>query len=262
MFISVQFASAVSTNGANTPWTREKAEHLAKKTLFGPTPGLVDQLFVAGSAANAVDILFPASAPSMTQFDSELAALVASPGFDMTAKSSMNQYYQLKLLRNPYEAKQKLAMLFYDIRAVNRTQDISYADVIEQHQIIDDKLFGSYKEFTQRLVFNNDNGGGNGVGGRGDYAQGKFVDLFRLNINFPNENYARELVQLFLMGEYKPFESAEDGDTPNYTDDDVAALARKMTGLEDDPVTHQVTYNPLAHNYATGVHLFSGAVAP
>ena len=40
----------------------------------------------------------------------------------------------------------------------------------------------------------------------------------------PNENYARELMELFCLGPNAP-----DG-SPNYTQDDVAGLARALTG--------------------------------
>jgi uncharacterized protein (DUF1800 family) len=48
------------------------------------------------------------------------------------------------------------------------------------------------------------------------------------NVNFPNENYARELLQLFLMGEYDVLDDPATSD-PNYTDEDVVALAKKLT---------------------------------
>ena len=133
--------SAVSTNGSATPWTREKAEHLAKKTMFGPTPAFVDQLEAAGSASAAINLLFPTTAPSTASFDAEMSALLASTGFDLTSRTSMNKYYQLKLLRNPYEAKQKLALLFYDIWAANQGGDIYYVDLVEQHNLIDELMF-------------------------------------------------------------------------------------------------------------------------
>jgi len=50
----------------------------------------------------------------------------------------------------------------------------------------------------------------------------------RQNVANPNENYARELLQLFLMGEFKPFDDPL-ADEPLYTDDDVRTLAKKMT---------------------------------
>jgi uncharacterized protein (DUF1800 family) len=63
------------------------------------------------------------------------------------------------------------------------------------------------------------------------YADGQYLNLLNQpDKNSPNENYARELMQLFLMLEYKPWEDAE---TPlsvrNYSEADVAALAKILT---------------------------------
>ena len=43
----------------------------------------------------------------------------------------------------------------------------------------------------------------------------------------PNENYARELLELFTIGKG---DAVGDGDYTNYTEVDVAALAKSLTG--------------------------------
>lgn len=147
----------------------------------------------------------------------------------------MNRYYQLSLLRNPYEAKAKLGLLLRDIHAVNKQDnagaEISYVDVEDQFETINLYTLGNYKTFIKRMLYNN--------GGRGDYAPGRFTDL--VNPGYPpNENYARELLQLFLMGEYRPFDDPATS-TPNYTNEDVRNLAKSLTYLQAD-LMHQVTF--------------------
>ncbi len=67
---------AVSTNNLGTPWTREKAEHLARKVLFAPISSKIDQLYMAGSADAAVALLFPdANGPDRTGYNAEVTAL-------------------------------------------------------------------------------------------------------------------------------------------------------------------------------------------
>lgn len=74
---------AVNTNGQGAPWSREKAEHLARKVLFAPISSKIDELTTAGSATAAVNILFPdAIGPSRTQYDSEITAFVNSGSFN------------------------------------------------------------------------------------------------------------------------------------------------------------------------------------
>lgn len=50
---------AVTTNGMASPWTRDKAVHLARAVLFDANQSVIDALSQAGSAEAAVNILFP-----------------------------------------------------------------------------------------------------------------------------------------------------------------------------------------------------------
>lgn len=166
----------------------------------------------------------------------------------------MRKLYQLRYYRDPYEAKVKLLSLFEDIFSVNNSDKISYLDIKNQHDLLYTHTLGNYKTLVKKILFNN--------GQPGDYAEGKFLDLLDgSNKNYPNENYARELMQLFLMGEYKSGESKELGSIRNYEETDVAALAKILTGLESDVTTHMVSYNPTKHNTSSGVLFLSGTLA-
>jgi len=55
----------------------------------------------------------------------------------------------------------------------------------------------------------------------------------------PNENYARELQELFTVGKGRDF---------NYTQDDILAAARVLTGLTTDKVELHSAYSPFAHD--------------
>lgn len=196
-------AYAVATDGTAANWTREKAEHLARKALFAATPSMVESLHAAGSATAAVNLLFPdAQGPDRSAFDAEMATLTAS-GFNWGDGGSMYKYYQYRLARDPYEAKAKFALLFEDIFSVNANgSSIAYRDVRDLHDLLYSHSLGNYKTMVKRVLHNN--------GAPGDYAQGKFLDLLdQSDKRYPNENYARELLQLFLMGEYEPGESKD-----------------------------------------------------
>lgn len=221
-----------------------KASHLARKALIGPTSATIDQLGLAGSVTAAVNILFPdATGPDRTSYNAEVTTLTSS-GFNFGNEGNMRKLYQLRYYRDPYEAKVKLFSLFEDIFSVNQSDTISYLDIKNQQDLLYANTLGNYKTLVKKILFNN--------GQPGDYAEGKFLDLLDgTNKNSPNENYARELLQLFLMGEYKPGDSKELGSVRNYEETDVAALAKILTGLKSDPTTHLVSYDPTKHNAST-----------
>lgn len=246
-------AFAVPTDSSASNWTRYKAEHLARKTLFAATPATVNALFSAGSATAAVDLLFSnANGPDRSAFQSEMAALTAT-GFNWGDGGHMSKYYQYRLARDPYEAKAKFWLLFEDIFAVNQNgSSITYRDVQDLHDLLYSHTLGNYQTMVKRVLHNN--------GNPGDYAQGKFLDLLdQADKRYPNENYARELLQLFLMGEYEPGMSKDAGDPRNYEESDVAALAKILTGFRSDSMTHSVSYDSAYHNTSTGVVFLSGA---
>jgi len=163
--------------------------------------------------------------------------------------------YQLIYASDPYEAKRKLFSLFEDIFSVNADggKDITYKDVYDLHTLLYNNMFGNYQSLVKKVLYNN--------GGTGDYAAGKFLDLFnQQNPNSPNENYARELLQLFLMGEYEPYESKDNNDVRNYEESDVISLSKILTGLKSNAMTHAITFDLASHYSGATLRFLTGAI--
>ncbi len=70
-----------------------------------------------------------------------------------------------------------------------------------------------------------------------DPAMLLYLDGFNNVVGAPNENFARELLELFTMG------------VGNYTEDDIKAAARAFTGWQIDPYNLTSFFNPLLHDY-------------
>ena len=97
------------TNWLSSPWTYEKANHLARKTLFWIDWENVKKLYQAGSAEAAVDILFPSKSwPVRTEFENRLSSIMTSTWFSITNWDHMKSYYLVKRWEDPYQAKSKL----------------------------------------------------------------------------------------------------------------------------------------------------------
>jgi uncharacterized protein (DUF1501 family) len=246
---------AITTDGLASPWTREKAAHLASAVLLYADPQVIDTLYAAGSATSAINILFPDQVwPDRTEYNTFVNNYTSS-GFNWWDGNHAFRYYQIMYATDPYEAKRKLFSLFEDIFSVNidSGRNIAYKDIYDQHNLIYDNMLGNYENLVKKLLYNN--------GQPWDFAEWAFLDLFNQeNPNNPNENYARELLQLFLMGEYKPGEWKENNDIRNYEESDVKSLARILTWLNSDPLTHAITFDPTSHYSWTGVLFLSGAL--
>jgi len=59
------------------------------------------------------------------------------------------------LALDPYEAKAKLSLLWYDVFAVNREGDVRNADIVDQQRLLYSHTLGNYKTMVQRHMFNN-----------------------------------------------------------------------------------------------------------
>ena len=76
----------------------------------------------------------------------------------------------------------------------------------------------------QRVLYNNPTE-------KGDYPVSAFLNLLNTSKDAPNENYARELLQLILMDEYVPNHPKNNEEERNYSEDDVYQLSLILTGF-------------------------------
>lgn len=231
--------NAVETSWTSSPWTYEKASHLAKKSLFWVNIVDIKNLYNAWNAEAAVNLLFPSvDWPSRDEYNTKMNWYATADWFNPSSASSMYRYYLYKKWYDPYQAKVKLFSVFEDIFSVFRSSsdDITYLDIENTHDQLYSHTLWNYKEMIKRNLLNNWT--------PWDYSLWKFLDLLnQTNSKYPNENYWRELLQLFLMLEYIPTESEDRWDTRNYTEDDVNSISKILVWFESDENTHEVTYN-------------------
>ena len=90
--------------------------------------------------------------------------------------------------------------------------------MLEQNQIFRKNSLGSFKELFYEVMHNP--------------TIHQFLDNTKNTVKNPNENLARELLELYTMGE---------GD--HYSEDDVKNLARALSGISDDYNTKKIKVN-------------------
>ena len=217
---------AVETDWTVSPWTYEKARHLASKVLFAPRKDIVDKLYQAWSATWAVNILFPSVEwPDRTEYDNFLNWSWAEIRWVVN-----NRFYFYKKYLDPYEAKQKMFLIFEDIFSVDMWKwTLTYLDIENTHDMIYNDMFWTwwYKQMIKDVLYWH----------TWSYAMWKYLDLFNTRKARPNENYAREFMQLFLMWENKVTDLTQ----RNYTEDDVASIAKILTWLSYETNTKTLT---------------------
>ncbi len=191
------------------------AERVLNRAAYGPRPGDVERVASMGTDAFLEEQLSPASIPDLqTHFlvrRVETVHLSAPDVFDVAGKTALTDLRRATLLRAVSSERQLLERMveFWSdhFNVFAGKADCAWLKVVDDREVIRRHALGSFRDLLlasatspAMLVY---------LDGRANVA-GK-----------PNENYAREILELHTLG--------VDG---GYTQRDVMELARALTGWQ------------------------------
>lgn len=141
----------------------------------------------------------------------------------------------------PDQLRQRMAFALNHIIPVNQQGPLVWKPdlVVEHYDILAKNAFGNFRDLLTDITFHL---------GMGTYLGNIGNSDSRTNGGVPNENYARELLQLFTLGTdllntngslYK----LNGKPVPTYSENDVAALARALSGLKPSSSTPMIMPN-------------------
>jgi uncharacterized protein (DUF1800 family) len=205
-------AQIVNNNG--TPVSPAAAVRFLEQSSFGPTTEQVNQLQQVG-------------------FDSLLQGQFAAPGSvypapaptDMGLGKVQQQFFS-NAVNNPDQLRQRLAFALNEIWVVGENKVSDPTGYTNYIQALTNDGLGNYYSVMKDVTLT--------------AAMGHWLDM--VNNDKPgtgqhaNENYARELMQLFTLGlnqlnpDGTPVLDSTGNPVPTYTQDDVMALGRALTG--------------------------------
>ncbi len=213
-------------------WTAVEAAHLLNRAGFGGTPSEIEALRALG-VVGAVDRLLtgdedddlfpppPLSEP--TELHEEMAAMRGTSDDEekreLRKQRNQAQRQQLFALRawwlgrmryTPHPLREKLT-LFWHGHFATGYQKVKVAYLMwRQNETLRAGALGDFRELAKQVSK--------------DPAMMKYLDTVNSKRQKPNENFARELMELFLLGE-----------GVRYTEDDIKESARAFTGYGLDP---------------------------
>ncbi|MFN6112431.1 MAG: DUF1800 family protein [Bacteroidota bacterium] len=222
-------------------WTRREAAHLLRRATFGASIAEIDAAVKAG-LGNTVNSLFtPLPIPKLPVNTADGSKWIPDAGKVWTSTavfgdpndSSTSTAYDIRkgpgfyngitktwwsqlMILNPPSIQEKLTLFWSNHFATEMSA--------VQHSILSFELlaylranaFGSFKALARRVTFD-----------------GAMLRYLNGNVNTkgsPNENYGRELQELFTIGKGPEISQ---GDYTTYTEQDVRAAARVLTGWRD-----------------------------
>ena len=199
--------------------SRSQAAHLLHRAALGFSPADLDA--VTGlTASDAVDVLYDATAPlpappvhpttGTTFANREELSDGTNAGFN---RLYVRNWFLKQMVETTVPAREKM-VLFWHTHFTNDAEKTIYGfPLIAQNQLFRQYAYGSYKTLCTKICR--------------DYAMSVFLDGWRNYVTEPNENFAREFLELYSIGKG---EQVGPGDYTTFTEDDVREAARVLTG--------------------------------
>jgi uncharacterized protein (DUF1800 family) len=220
--------TAASAGGLLTPYA---AARIADQVSFGPTSALTSELSKKGLETWITE-----------QFASPVSS-IAAPDFIVNfdtqnqvasdrAWTYLNGSFNDLLVSAPDQLRLRVSWALFNFIPVNGKVQ-SYG-VLEHVNLLQRHAFGNYRSFLKELSMHP------AMGGFLDNVQNRPTSAECPNCA-PNENYARELMQLFALGVIKlnpdgtTIRDAKGKPLETYDQEDVEALAKALTGWRFSP---------------------------
>ncbi len=195
-------------------FTRLKTDELATKTaaealviLFTPAPPQLQQPVFGSSAVTWINPPQPPNAPL--------------PEEDFVLRRYVMAWWVHEALHDP-GIGYRMAFFHHQFLSVSAESGTNQ-QFYDYLQLLNWGSLGNFKKLIVKMIVDN--------------CMLRYIDNNQNYVNNPNENYAREFFELHTIGRGQP---AGPGDYTTYTEDDIVAAARVLTGF-NNAFRHQYT---------------------
>ncbi|MGI8581638.1 MAG: DUF1800 domain-containing protein [Chitinophagaceae bacterium] len=241
------------TNSGLTPYSgtfgTNEIIHLLKRTMFGAAKADVDY-FKTKTLSQAVNELLtvpiiPPSPPvknyasSTTAGDLDIGVAAGSAwvntntndgGIDSQRRSSFKSWWMGLMINQNRNILEKM-VLFWHNHFATETTDIGRAIWCYQNNaILRKNALGNFNQFVKDITL--------------DTGMLRYLNGYLNTNTAPDENYGRELQELFTVGK------GIDNGSPPYSENDVKAAAKVLTGFTINNTTNTSLFNSAKHDIA------------
>ena len=223
---------------------RAEIKHLLSRTMFGYTRSDID-FFEGKTLDQALDILLQyesSISPPVNNYngvENDPDHALGETWINGPLKTDTVNFLQIRSFQdwtfgkalNQERSIQEKMTLFWHNHFATQTSGINFSQIIyRQHDIFRRTGLGNFKEMLKAITL--------------DPGMMIYLNGFKNQKNAPDENYARELQELFTLG-------VDSG----YTESDVQEAARLLTGWTITQTTGETFFEPSRHD--TGNKTFS-----
>lgn len=246
MMLCLMWATA---RGAGDPlassperWTREDAAHLLRRAGFGGAPEDIDALFALGregAVAHLVDYdriivsfeppsILPVRPPTMFK-ESELTPEQHQELVRFRRQNNIIQFANIsewwlrRMVTTPRPLEEKLVLFWHGLLTSGMREVESPRMMYAQNELFRRYAKSHYTDLIRRICY--------------DPAMLRYLDNVSNVASHPNENFARELLELFTLG------------PGNYRESDIQSVARAFTGWTVNRSTGMAYFDARNHDY-------------
>ncbi len=209
------------------PWELEQAAHLLRRATFCPNYENIQNAVQQGLDTIVAELLAdrPEPEPPLNYFYEEDpnvpigetwidAPYSVSADFIAYRSRSLAGWTGQLLLQEGTSIREKMVLFWHNhfvTGGINESRFVyDYSKLLRQYAL------GNFREFTKAMTINP--------------LMLRYLNGNQNTADAPNENYARELLELFTIGKGAP---AGPGDYTTFTEEDVIQIARVLTGWRD-----------------------------
>lgn len=183
------------------PWSVELAAHLYRRAGFAANWSQLEEAVHRGPA-KTVESLFAEEDRSFASVMTTLKRQIRAAG----SVEGLPNYWLYRMARTPVQLLEKMTLFWHGHFATSAAKVDEATLMLDQNDLLRNHALGKFESMVQAISR--------------DPAMLIYLDSRENRKTRPNENYARELMELFCLG------------LGNYTEDDIKQVARTFTGWE------------------------------
>lgn len=221
------------------PWSRTEAIHLLRRTMCGFKSEDIDTILVMGME-ESLDLLLtidPLPSPPLNNYnnlnftDPDVPAgetwvnAPFTPESNPKRRASLNAWWMSQFLSDELNIREKMTLFWHNF-LVTEADSVDFSGWIYKHNdLLRNNVLSNYRQLIKLVTI--------------DPAMLRYLNGVKNNVDAPDENYARELLELFTCGK---------GPDSLYTEDDVKAAAKVLTGYRVNITTNTYFFQPNKHD--------------
>lgn len=226
-------------------WTEQEVTHLLKRVMFGAKKADIDYFRTRTMSQTVDELLTPVAPdpnPPVKEYVTSTTPGVIADGniaqgttwindinSDGTVQSqrraSYKKWWTGVLINQDRSIREKLIMFWVD-HFGNEASDVGNGNwAYKQHSLIRQYALGNFKNLVRDITT--------------DIHMLRYLNGYLNQASAPDENYARELMELFTLGK---------GSDSKYSENDVKEAAKVLTGWQISGTTYLPVFNSARHS--------------